>query len=158
MIKASTGWIDEREAHGLVFGLSEGNLRRLDENAPIFIKSSDLNLDPQILGFVIFRTSDDEETLKNDLEVVSHQFGIKLNEQVSVMNIEESFYVIPVTFEEGIFYIMGLHDKSYELLRAQKLLTFRARIPECKAQSVEVTLFWGETEEQMAEQLKASAR
>lgn len=158
MIKASTGWSDEREAHGIVFGLSEGNLRRLNQNAPIFVKSSDLNLDPSVLGFVIFRTGEGQETLKNDLEVVAHQLGTPLNENVSVMDIDQTFYVIPLTFEDKILYLMGLHDKSYELLRNEQILSFRARMPDCKEQSVEVSIFSGEDEAQMAEALKRSAR
>lgn len=154
MLKLNIGWNQERLAQQLAFGLSEGNLKKLQHGAPIFITGKEMKVDVE--GFVIFGCRKDPDLFKQDFEDVFEMLPFEPEGDQPVLNIEESLYIAPVPVDSDVVYFIGLHEVSYEKLRNNQRLTFRCRIIEGEGQNVEVNLFWGETEEAMAKDLGLS--
>lgn len=160
MLKINVGWSEERLAQQIAFGLSEGNLKRLKHDpananptGPIVIKGEDLKLENT--NFVIFAAEKDPEKLAEQL---AEMLDGRVDGDQPVMNIDETFYVAPVTSGDNMVWFIGLHEVSFEKLRKEEVLTFRARMIDGEGTNVEVNIFWGKTEEKMTERLKSSAR
>ena len=160
MLKINAGWSQERLAQQIVFGLSEGNLQRLKDDpananptGPIGIKGEDLKLEHA--NFVIFAAEQEEAKLIGQL---TKMLEGRVDGDQPVMNIDESFYVAPVSFGDDMLWFIGLHEVSFEKLRGGEVLTFRSRIIDGEGTNIEVDIFWGKTEEIMTERLKNSAR
>ena len=160
MLKINVGWSKERLAQQIAFGLSEGNLKHLkhdamsrDATGPIAVKGEDLKLENN--NFVIFAAERGPEEFKTQL---IEMLEGRLEGNQPVMDLDGVFYVVPVLVGDDTVWFIGLHEVSFERLRKREVLTFRCRIIDGEGTNVEVNLFWGETEEIMAERLKNSAR
>lgn len=145
MLKLNMGWNQERLAQQVGFGLSEGNLERLP-SSPIPIIGQEIQIDA---NFVIFGTDADDEVFKRDFEAVMRQMSFEPDGNYQVLNLDKTFFVIPVPQETLICFFIGLHQASYDALRRGTILSFRARMISGEGQNVEVNIFWKETEEEM---------
>lgn len=159
MLKINVGWSEERLAQQIAFGLSESNLKYLKHDPTnarptglITIKGEDLKLENT--NFVIFAAEQDPEKLTEQLD---EMLDGRVDGDQPVLNIDEIFYVAPVSSGDDTVWFIGLHEVSFEKLRGGEVLTFRARMIDGEGTNVEVNIFWGKTEEIMIERLKSSA-
>jgi hypothetical protein len=158
MLRINIGWSEEREAHEIALGLSEANLTRLQQKEPIFVSGESLMAQlPEYrrifhgnqVAFIIFNSHAEQTQFEQDFKEVCERLTITPEGNISVLNIENNFFVTPVPIRDRMIYFIGLHETSYEKLRKGEILAFRSRFPLGQGQSVEVTVFWGKTEEEM---------
>ena len=144
MLKFSTGYDPKLEANRIVFVLSEGNLKLLTEKKPIFINGDELKLDNS--KFIIIWSANQSE-ISNEISLIIDKLGSK---DQTVLHIDNTFYVLPLVRDEEILWIIGLDDVSFDKLRSNSVLHFRAR---GDFSPIDLSIIWGETEEKMMELL-----
>lgn len=147
MFKFNAGRIESRLSNLLGFGFSEENLVRLKLDDPILIKGSDLDVEG--CDFVIFYS----EGFESRFEKISKMLSLPTpKDNIKVLHIDESFYLVPLSRNGQTIYVIGLNDISYEKLRSGSPLSFRMRIIEGEGDNIEVMMFWGQTEDSMKKQ------
>ena len=165
MLRINVGWSDEREAHQIALGLEEANLRRMkDRNDPVVVTSESLQVRdgitndtfPGFFTFVIFATGRSQRELQRDLQQTLELCCVEPEARVTVLNLEEKFWVAPIPSGDRMWYFVGLHDVSMRGLRARQTLHFRSRLIEGGGLSIEVNIFWGENRKKLLNELRAT--
>ena len=163
MIKFNAGYFPSRQAHFLVFGLTNENLNRLWLGQPIHIQGSELELPAPGAQFIIFAGKDQTQILDRGQQyceaVQGHDGG-----EVACIHVHGKLYVVPLPLKGGkTVYLIGLDAVSYKALRENDILTFRCRMIHAEIPSpetaelginVEVGIFWGPDEQALHESLR----
>lgn len=153
MFRFNAGRIENRMATLLGLGFSEANLTNLKAGKPICFKGNELKV--KGCDFAIFYAADEAAIkvhLQNTMRLADQS---EPTEPVKVLYIAESFYLAPLGFGDRTVYCIFFNDKSYTKMRGNESFNFRARfISEEGGDNLEVLLFAGKTESELAEQFK----
>ena len=150
MLKANLGYSDSQQSTVLAFGLEDANLEKLQEGKEIAFKGEDVEV--RGADFAIFYTQS-KEKLQEDVSGLL-QGLIDDDSEISVMHMDNSFYLLVLDSGERSLYIVGLDDISYEKLKADEALTFRARTDDPRRESITATILWGRDVEHIKNKLR----
>lgn len=137
-------------SYEFTFGLEEGNLRILmDENRPIVIDREKLHIWDVTCQFIVIAGRDSEDIKDRMQPIIAEIFGQDTDAEITCLYINNNFYVLPLCRGNIQYYVIGLDEKSYALLRNKGQLQFRSRQPGSDATAFILNLFWAKDQEEL---------
>lgn len=162
MIKFNAGYVPLCQANVVGFGLSEGNIKKLlDDDSPIQVTSEQLELH-RGSGFAMFIfAAKDEDQLKHRLTAhltKANRTGQKMQVAITVLRLDDGLvYLFPLNLGSSRpVYVVGLVEKSFEVMRQKRMVTFRVRMNDPSTTNIQAIFFSGETEADMEEMFAGS--
>lgn len=155
MIKFNTGFSKERNAYLIGLGLTAENLKKLLQAKPIKIVGSEIGFETDDLNICLFGAKD-ENGIKRCLQEIAGHLQMPEDSKVTCLRIANRLYVFPINKNEKMYYFVGLEENGVKDLKNRQTLTFRAVVTEGKGLSVELIIFFIESEEIMEEKLIAA--
>lgn len=150
MLKLSLGYSEDRQAHVVALGLSDGNLARLQKGQPIRVNCNDLELpSPGVDLLLIY--ANHREHLEHLLETMVTRLTGQDSGRIVCLCLEGLYVTCLPQKSDRMLYIVGMDSVTYKLLRDKHHLRFRSRTVTGEMTNIEVVLFWGKTEEDLIE-------
>lgn len=157
MLKVSFGYVEERKATIIAFGLSHQNLDKLiDEKMPISITSETMKLSSDI-GFLLIGANTRDDIGEEIAKLHERMTGNKDEDaDIDILHVSNQFYLVTFHREDAQLCVIGFDDASRASLKDDKWFKFSIRgIDDSLKQAVEVIIFSAESEDKMETMIKS---